>query len=29
VSEASKGFVLPLMDVTISGTAFAPDSVFQ
>ena len=29
VCAASKGFVLPLMDVTISGTAFAPDRVFQ
>jgi len=29
VCAASNGFVLPVMEVTISGTAFAPDSCFQ
>ena len=29
VWAGSNGFVLPLIDSKMSGTAFAPDSVFQ
>ena len=29
VCAGSNGFVLPLIELTISGTAFAVDSVFQ